>query len=397
MSAALNEWFPLQSESGPVSPYHDRMLRMEVRSLREWDQTAAIWSELANTSPTCSFFLDRDWVESWLETFGQDLRPSILLFEYDSQPVGICLLVRTWVVRGFIPLRRYSLNTSGESQEDTCYAEYNDVLCRPGFEQLISRRLAAYLKDLPWDELVLPAFSVTDFYEHLKGSMTRLDLEEILHPSYYVSLSDLREKGLSFQAALGSKQRKHLRQNLRNYSEQGPLELELAEDVASAQRLLSELADLSQKRWTEMGRKAMFASARFRAFNQKLVERCVPKGVVHLMRVSAGGNTIGIVCNLVHRDRVYFYQCGYNYGSDTRLSPGTVTLSLVIEHYLKTGLDQFDFLSGDAPYKRWLSTDYRSLSWSTFRRSGLRMAAFQGMRRMRSGVLKSLNARRSAE
>ena len=75
----------------------------------------------------------------------------------------------------------------------------------------------------------------------------------------------------------------------------------------------------------------------------------------------------------MYRGKVYFYQCGYQYIDDKRLSPGSVSLSQVIQHCLEMGYADFDFLSGDAKYKEWMSTGSRHLTWIIFRRNGLKL------------------------
>jgi CelD/BcsL family acetyltransferase involved in cellulose biosynthesis len=112
------------------------------------------------------------------------------------------------------------------------------------------------------------------------------------------------------------------------------------------------------------------------AFHRSFIRKTFPLGTVQLLRVMAGSNTVGLVYNLVHRGKVYFYQCGYNYTADRRLSPGTVSLALVIQYCLDRGFLEFDFLAGEAPYKASLSTGSRSLVWATFRRPGPRVWAY---------------------
>jgi CelD/BcsL family acetyltransferase involved in cellulose biosynthesis len=63
-----------------------------------------------------------------------------------------------------------------------------------------------------------------------------------------------------------------------------------------------------------------------------------------------------------------------------------VTLAHAVQHYIDTGYDDFDFLSGEASYKRMLSTNSRDLVWAVFRRPNLRVriggAARAGKRRL---------------
>jgi CelD/BcsL family acetyltransferase involved in cellulose biosynthesis len=111
-----------------------------------------------------------------------------------------------------------------------------------------------------------------------------------------------------------------------------------------------------------------------------LIEKSVLKGGVQLLRVTAGQHLLGIVYNLAHEGRVYFYQCGYNYPDDKRLSPGLVTLSYAIQYCLGAGFEDYDFLSGFASYKQRLSTGGRTLIWAALRRPSVKLRVLDGLR-----------------
>ena len=106
-----------------------------------------------------------------------------------------------------------------------------------------------------------------------------------------------------------------------------------------------------------------------------------------MLRISAGQQTIGVLYNLIHRGKVYFYQCGYLYTSDKRLSPGRVALSLAIQYCLDAGYDDFDFLSGQGKYKEWMSTDSRSLVWATFKKPLRRLRLLHAIHRIKEEAL----------
>jgi CelD/BcsL family acetyltransferase involved in cellulose biosynthesis len=286
-----------------------------------------------------------------------------------------------------------SLNTSGEPSTDTAYSEYNDLICLEGFEQEVACELAHYMLSQATDEIVLTNFTDSAGYSSLKSALVTYRIEEHVDSSYFIDLSKVRDASLPYIATLGRKVRKHVRQNIRSYSGRGELVVERAADIAGASAMLEELAVLSQQRWASLGRRSSFSSSLFRTFSNNLVRRCVPKtseneGNVHLLRISAAGQTIGIVFTLIYRGKVYFYQCGYHYTGDERLSPGTVTLAQVVQYYLDAGYMEFDMLSGEGKYKQMLSNDHRPIFKAVFRRAGVKASAISYLRRI-NGTLTS--------
>jgi CelD/BcsL family acetyltransferase involved in cellulose biosynthesis len=96
--------------------------------------------------------------------------------------------------------------------------------------------------------------------------------------------------------------------------------------------------------------------------------------------VSAGEETVGVLYNFVYRGKVYFYQCGFHYTEDRRLSPGRVTLAMAVQYCLDAGLDDFDFMAGESSHRKELSTGVRNLVWAEFRKRSLKLAVLDRLR-----------------
>jgi CelD/BcsL family acetyltransferase involved in cellulose biosynthesis len=360
--------------------------RIKSYPTTEWPRLAPAWSELVRNSGGCSFFLTEPWVDTWLEVYGRTMETSILVAESGRRPIGACLLVKARQNRVFVPITRVSLNASGEPATETTYIEFNDLVCRAGWETRFAEAVAAHLSEQDWDELAFDGFREGPAFESFKEAFEGLELEEVRHPSYYADLAAIRRAGTPYEMALGKTNRKHLRQNIRYHSEQGPLRLEAASTRDEALAMLEELAVFNRERSAAIGRRSVFDSERFVEFHRSLIGKCLPTGAVQLMRVSAGAETIGVVYHLVHEGKIYYYQCGFRYTDDNRLSPGTVTLSLVIQHCLDRGFDEYDFLSGDAKYKQWMSTGSRQLVWAVLRRPSLKLSFVSRLRSVKRRI-----------
>ena len=368
-------------EPGTAAP-----LDVSVEPAVPWSRFDGAWTELSDISQS-SIFMSPLWVETWLETFGDLVKASFVTYKSGRSTVGACLMVeQRWTWKR--PLRRLTMNASGEPEEHTLYMEFNSLLYREEWLESAARSLAAYVSRRSWDEFELNGFCPGQAYDLLKNELSAFEVEERWQPCCYVDLRALRESGLSYTQALGAGHRQYLRRKMRYYSQAGELRLEPASSTSQALAMLGELASLNTRRFRSLGRRGLWQSARFTAFHRRFVERGFALGKVQLLRVTAGQELIGIVYNLVHANKVYFYQCGYNYTSDKRLSPGIVTLALAIEHALMLGLDEFDFLAGDAPYKEWMSTGSRRLVWATFRRPSPRVWIYSRLRALKNRIVR---------
>jgi hypothetical protein len=353
---------------------------------------ASVWSELFESSNRFSFFMSWEWVDTWMSVFGELLQPSILLFLEGGAVMGACLLVESRVRRAALPLRRMLISASGEEDSEATYPEFNDLLCRPGAEIAVARTLNRHLRDGHWDELEFDGFAPGPGYDALRSLLTDLDWEEERRTDFVVDLQAIRDRHADYVSTLGKATRECVRRNRRHFAASGDLVLEQAAGVGEALSVLDEMALLSRMRGEALGWKSVFASERFIEFHRRLIRRCYPQRSVHLLRVSANGNTIGTSYLFEQRGRVYDYQCGFCYGHDPRWSPGTLTSVEVIQHCLNAGADEFIFLGGGAAYKQRLATGSRQTVWATARRRGWKMKllnCLRGLKRFRLGARKS--------
>jgi hypothetical protein len=340
-----------------------------------------IWNKLLLQSAHASFFLTPDWVKTWLDVYGPSLQPEILVFRDHDGPSGTCLLVRKKRRVGPVWLRSVYLNTAGELPADSVCIEYNDVLTTPGKEAAVADALVAHLDRQPWDEFLLNGCQRDSAVLAIEQSLATQILTRQKEPVHYVDLDVLRQTGISFADSLRQPTRKHVRQYLRYCGEIGKVSVSVATNAEQALTMLGELKTLHQARWTAKGMQGAFASSLFVEFHEALVRRCFPSGSILLIRVRAGDTPVGIIYGFVFRGVMYFYQSGINYDLPSRVSPGIVANVSAIQHCLENGLSQYDFLAGDAQYKRMLSSAQRQLEWVAVRR-----------RSWKSGLVDSLRA-----
>jgi len=355
-----------------------------VEPASNWPQFAPRWEKLAESAES-SIFLSPLWIETWLETFGDVVDASLVSFRSAGHDVGACLVVRS-APSLMQPLRKVSLNASGEPSADTLYVELNDILCRPGWQGETASALAEYLMKQSWDECKLDGFCSGTAYDVLKLQFAGLEIEEQWQASYHVDLAALRTAGLSYSKALGPGRGKYVQRKMGYHSQQGELKVEAAATVEEALCMLEELAVLNGRRFAALGRRGIWSSSRFAAFHRSFVRKGFAAGKVQMLRVSAGQETVGLLYNLLHQNKACFYQCGYNYTDDKRLSPGVVTLAMAVEYCRQAGLDEFDFLAGDSAYKEWMSTGRRGLVWTLIRRPGPRVWMYTRLRSLKHRI-----------
>lgn len=355
-------------------------LSVERHDWTAWADVAGTWSSIANQREHVTLFLTTEAVQVWLEVFGQQLRPELLVFKAgDGQAIAACVVVRRTERKGPFFVRRVYLNTAGEDDRDSPCLEYNELLCVPGHELATARALREYLDDAePWDEVHAPGMVDGSSLAALQAVFG--DTREVadVKPCYYVDLDDVRRSRCeSFIEKIASRERTKVRQNLRRYSDVGPLELEHADSAEAALGYLDRLAALHQQTWTSRGLPGSFAAETFYDYHRRLITRCFPLGRVELLHLRAGSTTVGYHYNFVAGGRTYFYQCGYDYGLGDKLSPGVVLHALAIGNALEQGRRDYEFMAGDVEYKRRLATASRKMYWIAWQAPTIKMRSFE--------------------
>jgi GNAT acetyltransferase-like protein len=363
---------------------YDSQIQTEAYSWRDWSTIGRRWEILFERSQA-SFFLSREWVETWLEIFGEQLEPEILVFALAGETVGACLLVHRIFWRKCVPMRRVYLNCAGEAETDGTCIEYNRLMCVPGHEPSVSAALRQYLGKDTWDEFILAGTEAQDGTQRLRDGAFRVEVSQ--RPTWYVDLAALRRRGLGYEATLSSNVRKQVRRCIRLYQEiSGPVSIQSPVDQADAFVFFEDLVKLHQKSWGARGKPGIFASNNFRKFHHRLIERSFHKGRVHLLRLKAGVQTIGLLYLFLYAGRIYVYQSGFAYRQgDNRAKPGFVAHFLAINHYLTARPDvlEYDFLAGDSHYKRSLAKSQRTIEWTLVQRPTVRVRALEILRQVR--------------
>jgi hypothetical protein len=325
------------------------------------------------------------WAETWLEIFGPQLRPEILIAENDGSPVGCCILTRRVQSRAGVPIRRVYLNTDGEPAEDEVSVEYNELLAAPEFRAAFVSALTRRVRQLGTDQLLFSGVFSRDTLDLFRAEWP--DAEYQTRTAPFVNLEYIREQQKGYEQQLSSNTRGQVRRSRKMMElESGPIHLERAASGPQAHAFLLELAELHQSRWIAKQLPGAFSSKRFSAFHHLLIERLFASNSVDLLRIRAGDRTLGVLYNLVGDGKVYFYQSGFQQTADNRQKPGLVCHVAAIDYYGSAGFREYDFLAGDSQYKDSLANARRELHWVTFTDPTLRMRVARHAKTARSWV-----------
>jgi CelD/BcsL family acetyltransferase involved in cellulose biosynthesis len=322
------------------------------------------WAPLFEASASDSVFLSPAWMAAWVAVYGEDFSGSWVHWEVDGRVVAGCLLVDRMIRVKGVPFRSQFLNATGKADEPTPLAEFNDVLHLPAHAGAVAADFVDLLRERSWGRLLLCGHERDGVVGRALARVGGTQTEQRCQPSPFVDLLALGDK--PFESSVTGKSGTNLRRNRRDYETQlGTFGLRRAQTVDEAIDFFEQLRTLHLARWNSRDKSTSLASDAVVDFHHRVIRDLYPAGGVDLLRVGNDDQAVGFLYNFIVRGKVSMFQSGFAYDPSSKLSPGLLTHALAIEHYRQGGQREYDFLSGDAQYKRTLSNGARELLWTT--------------------------------
>lgn len=336
------------------------------------------------TQADARFFNSWTWIGHWLAHLPPDLAPLLLRVTLDGETVGLGVVVPCAArrLRGTLRHRAAVLHATGRAQDDDITVEHNGLLVRRGLEAAAHAAAFSHLlQSGAFDEVRVPLAGAVLANGECDGAggaddppvrQARLGLRRFASMAGYAAdLGRAAAGGGEHIATLSAHTRSQIRKSLKRYAGLGPVSLAGAADVPEALGWLGRLKALHQAAWKARGAPGAFANPRFEAFHRGLLQAGHARGEVQVLRVSAGDREVGYLLQFRHAERVLAYQSGFDY---TLLPgnhhPGLVVHALAMQHALEQGAVCYDFLGGEARYKRDLGGEpYPMGTWSLHRHS----------------------------
>lgn len=364
----------------PVAKASTSCLTAPGQFLEDW---AALYQNAGHTT----FFQTPAWMNAWLGSIPAETDLyRIDVFDDDGlKLLGAAGRPRRRAPRliGFTEAR---LHEFGNPDYDAIYVEYNDFLTAQGADELRVPALHALLDELNKTDSVVfrnitPAMKLAVEKVAASRSLNLRILSE--QPVYVCDLKRPRADGSAFIDRLSAGLRADIRRSHRAYEERGAVQCKLAQSTAEKTRAWERLVELHTARWRARGKAGAFANPRFLSFHERLCNAAPDH--IQLLEFRVGDQTLGILYNFIDGDAVRQYQTGFLYEDDKRLMPGLVCHALACQHYMDKGFALYDFMAGDAEYKRRFGEQKTTLRSIALDRTDWRRKAY--------GVVKKLSGR----
>lgn len=313
----------------------------EIHSLDQLRDVEDEWRRLAERRGNA--FLTPEWFRCWFEHYGEAAAPLVpSLRGADGRLTGLMPLALERSGRPRV------CRIAGANLGDRFHP-----ICEAGDEPVVAAVAGEALASGPerWSVLALDHVDVERPWIAALAGATGARLHTRERPAGGLPQIDLsRHRGWDEYLATRSK---NTRQQLRRFPRRAAKEHQVGlRRTERPEELLGDVEaffELHQRRQAAHGGSSL-GTERARAFHAEFAAACLERGWLRLWFLEFDGRPVASLYGWRLGERYSYYNSGFD-PDESRLSPGLVLLSAVIESAMEEGAAVFDFLLGEEGYK----------------------------------------------
>lgn len=352
-----------------------------VTTTEEFHRLEPYWNPLLQRSGSNSVFLSFEYLTTWWETYGSNFKLRILAAWKDNDLAGLAPLA---IGHGHGP-RSWLRHLAFLGFHGNELSEHLDFIVAPELSEEVIPQFVRFVRQEmrhEWDLLYLSL--VPSESSHLASLLPEASAHGIRGGILDTVASPYLCLPGSWETLLESKSKNFRKQfnNLRNrLHKQHRVEILQAGEDLGIDDAFDVLLRLNQQRWGAEGK--AFTTQKTRAFHRALAHRFHSLGQLSFFLMKIDGAFAAVRFDYVYDGKLWNIQGGWD-PQFAPLSPGRLLLAWEIQWCIREGLREYDFLAGEAEYKRSWATHERRLSNVEFFRPGsMKAGIFLGLRHLK--------------
>lgn len=302
----------------------------------------------------CSFFLTWAWIGGWLKQCIANQQPFYIVQAYNKNHlVGLAIIIKQQrKVFGFFPIKQWWLNRSGIETIDQCWIEENNFLMIKENQIQIQAAFFEFFKNNnSWQELIVgmcDSQTITNF-SSLSSHLNVLYDDK----GYAIDYKNINSSEHYSQSVLSRNTRQKIKQSEKLLVQQGELTLHVLVKPEDKVKHLKYISRLHIARWQTTETPSGFINASF----SHIFDELIIQPNVEIVYLEQNSIALGYLIFFIHQDKVYFYLSALTSNSNNKIKLGMLLHHKAISHYLQLGFKAYDFLAGDARYKKSLTNN----------------------------------------
>ena len=299
-----------------------------------------------------SFFLTYAWFDAWLSSLTTS--PRMLFLKNREQDIGLVFFDEFSLNEAWPTLKLFDVNKSSCPDENQVWIEYNCVICdNVDRKQCIDTILAYVYRERRFIGLQLQM--AESRYNWLENSYANMNfLSEVETVKAYSTLlqpqNDIKVFLKDFSSGVRNEFNRSTKKAIQFY---GPLNFEFA-NKENLKLFFTQLSELHKRKWQHTSFGSGFENDKFVNHHQTLISKY--SSSIRIAKLSAGEKVLGFQYYFNDTNKVYFYCAGLEtHDIHKHVKPGLMLHIIAMFEFSKLGVHEYDFMGGEANYKRRLS------------------------------------------
>ena len=349
-----------------------------------------------------SFFISWNWIDSWLQIFNKVVvnnneetnQIKFLIIKVDNKPVATFFFgITKSKGHDFFRCKKAYLGATGIQEIDNIYIEKNNIVSSSGSWYVDINEI---LSSLSVDRLSFPGVE-HDSWEEISKQF-KIDKRNSLINSvltYIVNLDTVRNCSSGYLGTLSSNKRHQINRTIKYYGSVQDLTIESPVGLESALKIFDELVDLHNYQWVKKIKNSSFSNKVVYDFHHNLISKSWGDAAIGIYKISNKKSVIGYIYGFFSNDTFFFYQSAFSYSDDNKVKNGLLCHALLIDYLAELGLGRYDFLAGDAQYKKSLSNNSYTMNWVDIYRYRWQCGLVNIVRQCRKKIIHLVNTLRN--
>jgi CelD/BcsL family acetyltransferase involved in cellulose biosynthesis len=340
--------------------------RIRSFDLSEKEVLAKQWKNLESRA-NCSMFLSWLWIGQWLELVVDDM--FVIEAYQNEQVVGLGIFVeKERKVFGLYPIKQWFMHRTGNIKQDQIWIEYNDFL------------LAADIADDVRSLMVKALYNHTSEFKEIIVGLSSKKVLNCFHQIFPQSSILIESSGYAvdysfiennyLQEVLSKNARSQINRSNKILNQLGDLAFKVVTKTDEINLFYKDIAIIHMERWGNTEEGSGFSNKVFVDFHSQLINND-ETNIVQISVLLLNNSPIGYLVNYVYKQKVYFYLSAFTTFSNNKIKVGLTLHEKAIDFYEKKGMKAYDFLAGEARYKRSLSNKSYELGLYSFYKTDL--------------------------
>ena len=317
------------------------------------------WLLLEQTASK-EFFLSWKWIGSWLETIGTNQQMYLVKAMQNNKVVGLGVFAEHNIVRhNLIASKQWFLHRTGQEEKDQIWIENN------GF--LLCEQNKNHVNNTMWQHLLTQHSNVDEFIVNLVKKSP--DMNYDISVNNYQKFKQQQELGYkialtnfssldNYLSTLSKNTRQQINRSIKLIMQQGELKFTPIEQPQDQIKLLEKTKHWHIQKWKNTLTPSGFENKIFCQFHNHLLGNTHPSATTIAASLNLNEEVIGAIYCFAENKNIYFYLSCIKPIENNKIKLGLVMHILMIEWLIlqKNTYSEYDFLAGDAQYKRSLSS-----------------------------------------